>query len=62
VIPADTPEIDIDQFAQAAKGGEVITDVRESGEYMAGHVLGAVLIPMGPLPGRTAELDRGALV
>ena len=26
------------------------------------HLPGAVLIPMGQLPGRTAELDRGAPV
>jgi rhodanese-related sulfurtransferase len=36
--------------------------MRELGEYMAGHVPGAVLIPMGQLPRRTAELDRNAPV
>jgi rhodanese-related sulfurtransferase len=62
VIPVDTPEIGIDQLAAAVMGGAAIVDVREPGEYMAGHVPGAVLIPMGQLPGRTAELDRGAPV
>jgi rhodanese-related sulfurtransferase len=62
VIPVETPEIDIDQLAGAVRGGAVIVDVREPGEYVAGHVPGAVLIPMGQLPGRMAELDRGAPV
>jgi len=62
MIPAGTPEIDIDQFARAAKCGGMIIDVRQPGEYAAGHVPGAVLIPTGQLPGRTAELDRGAPV
>jgi rhodanese-related sulfurtransferase len=62
VIPVDTPEIDIDQLAGAVRGGAAIIDVREPGEYVAGHVPGAVLIPMGQLPRRTAELDRDAPV
>jgi rhodanese-related sulfurtransferase len=62
VIPAKTPEIDIDQLAAAVSGGAAIVDVREPGEYLVGHVPGAVLIPMGQLPSRTAELDREAPV
>ena len=62
MIPVDTPEIGIDQFAEAVRDGAAIVDVREPGEYVAGHVPGAVLIPMGQLPGRMAELYRGAPV
>ena len=62
MIPAATPEISIDQFAEAVRAGAAVVDVREPGEYLAGHVPGAVLIPMGQLPGRTAELDRDAPV
>jgi rhodanese-related sulfurtransferase len=62
VIPAETPEIDIDRLAEAVRDGAVVVDVREPGEYLAGHVPGAVLIPMGQLPGRMAELDRRAPV
>jgi rhodanese-related sulfurtransferase len=62
VIPAETPEIGIDQLAEAVRYGAAIVDVREPGEYLAGHVPGAVLMPMGQLPGRTAELDRKAPV
>jgi len=62
VIPADKPEIDINQFAEAAMAGATIIDVREPREYVAGHVPGAVLIPVDQLPGRTSELDRDAPV
>jgi rhodanese-related sulfurtransferase len=62
VIPVDTPEIDIDQLDEAVRSGAAIVDVREPGEYVAGHVPGAVLIPMGQLPGRMAELDQNAPV
>ena len=62
MIPVNTPEIDIGQLAAAVKGGATIVDVREPSEYVAGHVPGAVLMPMGQLPGRTAELHRGAPV
>ena len=62
MIPAATPEISIDQLAEAIRDGAAVIDVREPGEYLAGHVPGAALIPMGQLPGRTAELDRDAPV
>jgi rhodanese-related sulfurtransferase len=62
VIPVETPEIGIDQLAEAVRAGAAIIDVREPHEYLAGHVPGAVLIPMGQLPGRAAELDRRAPV
>lgn len=62
MTPVETPEIDIDQLAEATEGGVTIIDVREPGEYLAGHVPGAMLIPMGQLPGRTAEIDRAAPV
>jgi len=62
MIPVETPEIDIDRLAEAVRAGAAIVDVREPREYVAGHVPGAVLIPMGQLPGRVTELDRGAPV
>ena len=57
-----TPEIDIDQLADAVRADAPIIDVREPREYVAGHVPGAVLIPMGQLPSRMSELDPGAPV
>jgi rhodanese-related sulfurtransferase len=62
VRPAGTPEIAIDELAGAVEAGATIVDVREPSEYVTGHVPGAMLIPMGQLPGRVAELDRGSPV
>jgi rhodanese-related sulfurtransferase len=62
VIPVQTLEIGIDQLAGAVRAGAAVIDVREPHEYVAGHVPGAVLIPMGQLPGRIAELNRRAPV
>ncbi|MDO9494692.1 MAG: rhodanese-like domain-containing protein [Nocardioides sp.] len=55
-------EIDIDQIASALQDDACVVDVREIGEYVAGHVPGAVNIPMGRLMSRLDELDRGAPV
>ncbi len=52
-----TPEIDLEAFAAARPSGTVV-DVRERHEYAAGHVGGALLIPMGQLSARVHELDR----
>jgi rhodanese-related sulfurtransferase len=56
-----TSEVDVDQLAAAGRDAVVI-DVRERGEYVRGHVPGAVLMPMGQLSRRLAELDRSAPV
>lgn len=34
-------------------------DVRQPSEYEAGHLPGAVLVPLGELDKRLAELDQG---
>ncbi|GAB3913606.1 MBL fold metallo-hydrolase [Microlunatus endophyticus] len=52
------PEIDVHQLAIAVAAGATVIDVREPMEYVAGHVPGAELVPMGKLPAWTAELDR----
>ncbi len=56
-----TPEIDIEEFA-AVRGSGLLVDVREPDEYVAGHVPGAVLIPMGQLANRMRELDKSSPV
>jgi rhodanese-related sulfurtransferase len=53
-----TPEIDIERLAGAAEARAHVIDVREASEYVAGHVPGAQLIPMGHLAGRLTELDK----
>ena len=51
-------EVTLESFAAAHADGAPVIDVREPGEYVSGHVPGAVLMPMGQLPSRTGELDR----
>jgi rhodanese-related sulfurtransferase len=55
-------EIDTAQLATASGSGATVVDVREPREYAAGHVPGAVNIPMGRLTGRLGEIDRSAPV
>ena len=52
-----TPEIAVDRLAREQSDGAAVVDVREPSEYVAGHVAGAVLMPMGQLTSRLAELD-----
>jgi rhodanese-related sulfurtransferase len=55
-------EIDIDEVASALEDGACVVDVRETNEFVAAHVPGAVNIPMGRLILRLDELDRSAPV
>ncbi len=48
----------ITELAAARADGAAVVDVREPYEYVDGHVPGAVLMPMGQLPSRAAELDK----
>ena len=49
--------------ADASRGeGARIVDVRGAGEYAAGHIPGAVNIPLPELPDRIAELPEGPIV
>ena len=57
----NTPEIDIEEFHSSRDGG-VVVDVRERSEYAAGHVPGALLMPMSQLSNRMSELDKAAPV
>ncbi|GAA1228849.1 rhodanese-related sulfurtransferase [Oryzihumus leptocrescens] len=50
-----TPE----EFAAAHAEGAFVVDVREPGEYVDGHVPGAVLLSMGQLAARLGEMPRG---
>ena len=52
-----TVTVTIDELAAARADGAVVVDVREATEYVAGHVPGAQLVPMGQLASRAAELD-----
>jgi rhodanese-related sulfurtransferase/DNA-binding transcriptional ArsR family regulator len=55
--PDDTEEIGRDELLRRAQAGEVtVLDVRPGAEFAAGHIPGAVSIPIEELPGRLAEL------
>ncbi|MDR7255173.1 rhodanese-related sulfurtransferase [Nocardioides sp. BE266] len=57
-----TPETDIEHLAVALNGEAALIDVREAGEYAAGHIPGAALMPMGRLTARMGELDKACPV
>ena len=49
-------ETDIDGLRDALSEGATLIDVREPHEFAEAHVPGAVLIPMGELAARLAEV------
>jgi len=55
VVAVAVSEIDIDTFASALGSGALVIDVREPDEYEAGHVPGAVSVPLGTV---VDQLDR----
>jgi rhodanese-related sulfurtransferase len=53
--------ISIDQLADKLKAGDpVLLDVREPGEFAAGHVPGAVNVPLAALRHQAGGLDASA--
>jgi rhodanese-related sulfurtransferase len=52
-------ETDLDAFAAAHRAGAAVLDVRNPDEYEAGHVPGAVLIPLPELAERRSEVPEG---
>ena len=53
---AQPAEVDLETFAAAHAGGAYVLDVREDHEFTAGHVPGAVSVPMNEVPARLAEV------
>ena len=54
------PEIDVTTAAARRAEGAVVLDVRNPDEYEQGHVPGALLIPLGELADRVAEVPTDA--
>lgn len=52
------PEIDQQRFAEADAAGALVVDVRNRGEYRAGHVPDARSTPLPNLPPALAELPK----
>lgn len=57
-------EVTPGELKRMLDGGEevVLLDVREPGELQLARIEGALHIPMGDLPGRTADLDPEARI
>ena len=51
--------MDLETFAAAHESGVAVLDVRNPDEYAAGHVRGAVLIPLNELGARVDEIPEG---
>lgn len=59
MIPQLTPT-DLAQWRQdASRDAPVLVDVREPWEFERGVIEGSLLIPLGQIPDRVAELPRG---
>ena len=53
------PEVDIDELVRRRAAGAFVLDVRNPDEYEAGHVPGAVLLPLSELGERWREVPEG---
>ena len=59
----EVPEVSAEEaFARSAGGEAVILDVREPGEWAAGHIPGALHIPLGEFEARWHELRASGSV
>src|SRR4051794_35651736 len=56
---SEIPEIDVDEMADRMATGAVVVDVREPDEYEAGHVPGALLVPLSDLADRVDDVPSG---
>lgn len=55
-------ECTLDDLIAAHPGGAIVVDVREPAEYVAGHVPGALLIPLAQVGARLAEVPGSGAV
>ena len=58
--PADVPATTVSDLPDPLPDGLVVLDVREPEEWAAGHIAGAVHVPLQTLPERIDELDPQA--
>lgn len=49
---AQDDEVEVDELAEQVAAGATVIDVREPDEYAAGHVPGAVSVPLATVPDR----------
>ncbi len=53
-------EVTIEELESALQSGARLIDVREPDEYEAGHVPGAILVPLGTVPDSLAQFSSDA--
>jgi hydroxyacylglutathione hydrolase len=53
------PSVTLAEVVQSRGNGELLLDVRGAGEWIAGHLPGALNIPVGELDQRLGEIPRG---
>jgi 3-mercaptopyruvate sulfurtransferase SseA len=58
-LAAETELLAVARQVEAGGGELVLLDVRDAASYAAGHIPGALNLPLAELPERAAELDRG---
>ena len=51
------PTTEVDAIPETIPADLVVLDVREPHEWAAGHIDGAIHIPLGEIPARVGELD-----
>lgn len=57
---SDAEAVSMDELLRRAQSDEVvILDTRPAGEYLAGHITGAISVPIDELHGRLRELTKG---
>ncbi len=56
------PTVPIDGVPDPLPDGLTVLDVREDGEFAAGHIDGAVHIPLYDLPARVGEMPEGQVL
>lgn len=54
---SNIPTVEVGALPAVMADDQVILDVREDHEWSAGHIEGAIHIPLGQLPTRVGELD-----
>jgi rhodanese-related sulfurtransferase len=61
---SESAEVSPKAASEAIAAGAMLIDVREQSEYHEAHIPGSVLIPLGELPERLAEIptDRDVYV
>jgi rhodanese-related sulfurtransferase len=58
----EVPEVDVAELARRWAAGAPLLDVREPDEYIAGHVPGAVLVPLATVPERLHDVPADGIV